>query len=128
MASDEVDSHLGKRYVVPLNFSDDQADGYIAPHSQLAVQRIANFLASGRLILAQAVGGEDNRLQRYGEYLVMQALEELVGLIVDGAVEQVEADARGPGIAQEDTDSPIAAYYANFGRGGPFGDVWSPYA
>ena len=67
-ATNEIDSYIGVRYVTPLSLADtDPSTGWpnaIPRHVRLHISRINNHLASGRLILAVAAGGEDQRVRR----------------------------------------------------------------
>lgn len=86
-ATDEVDSYIGMRYATPLDLADTVGSdpNPIARPARLLIKRIANFLASGRLILAQSMGGEDKQVQAYGQSLIVEALAALKQ-IVTGAV------------------------------------------
>lgn len=70
-ASDEVDSIIGFRYNTPVDIIDPTP---VARPACLLLKRIANFLASGRLIMAIAASSEDTSLNAYGKSLVDQAL------------------------------------------------------
>lgn len=73
-ATDEVDSYIGLRYKTPLDMT---AESPMVRPARLLVKRISNFLASGRLILAQSIGTEDRNTQAYGQSLVTEATKTL---------------------------------------------------
>ena len=117
-AADEVDSVLGRRYVTPIDVSDTSA---VPRHARLFVKRVANHLASGRLILALAAGGEDQALHAYGWSLVKNATDAL-GLIASGEYDIDGAQpAEGTGdtanvgasIQNVDATSGVEAFYQN---------------
>ena len=143
-AADEVDSVLGRRYVTPLDVSESSQ---IPRHARLFVKRVANHLASGRLILALAAGGEDQALHAYGWHLVKNATEALAQIAsgeydLTGAPEVPGGDAAnaGPSIQNVDASSGVEAFYQNGGGGvqpliGPSGypvevsvPIWGPGA
>jgi phage gp36-like protein len=76
-ASLEIDSVLGQRYVTPIVFSNRPSS--IADANKLRL--CCAHLASGRLILASAIGGEDVTLHGYGIYLVNHAMNMLTALV-----------------------------------------------
>lgn len=122
-ASAEADSYIGRRYLVPLNLDDtDPVSGMPNPiplYFRSEVKRIVAHLASGRLILAMAAGGEDYQLQAYGRSLVTGALTALQA-IADGTVvipgaslsEHYSETPRGPVWSSgADAESGVDAFY-----------------
>lgn len=76
-AADEMDSYLGIKYTTPVSLNiniPEQRPGY------LMLKRINAHLATGRLILAVAAGGEDKNLNAYGASLVESAINALTEL------------------------------------------------
>lgn len=76
-ASDEIDASVGQVYTLPLNLPLGSPDA-------LLLKKVNSFLATGRLILSAAGGGEDTRLHNYGIYLVREA-EKILSSIASGA-------------------------------------------
>lgn len=131
-ATDEVDSYLGHLYVTPLDLSDTSL---IERHSRLLIKRVANFLASGRLLMSVAAPAEDNAVHAYGYSLVKQACDALQsisdGMVhLEGAIKkEVFATSHGgPLVGQEDAESSVAAFYSRVAnpryRRGSVGTVW----
>lgn len=114
-AADEIDSVLGFLYVTPIDMSDG---GTVLKPARLLVKRISNWLATGRLVLAVAAGGEQRELHAYGADLVKQAtilLEKLGAreIILEGAdpVDNDIATFVGPQIYNKDPESNVEAFY-----------------
>lgn len=112
-AADEIDSVLGFRYVTPIDIADTAST---ARHVKLLLKRINNHLASGRLILAVDVGGEDSVLHAYGVSLIQEAIAWLTQIVnsmtLEGAEEKPGEDAStGPSIMNEDEFSAVATFY-----------------
>lgn len=122
-ATDEVDSYIGVRYETPLSLGDtDASTGWPNPiprHVRLHISRIANHLASGRLILAVSAGGEDFQVQAYGRSLIEEAIAALVQIRdghydIEGAVPNPTKDEqrpRGPVLAGVDSESLVDGFY-----------------
>lgn len=107
-AGDEIDSRIGLLYVLPL---DD-----LAPASKSLLKRINNNLATGRLIMAVAAGGEDSSIQKYADRLVTDAYNEL-GLIMKDALPLVGPERAaasrgdvGPTYSNHDEFSAVDAF------------------
>jgi hypothetical protein len=132
-AANEIDSVIGQLYETPVDMSES---GPVARHSRLLLQRIANHLASGRFIMAQAVGGEGTRLHAYGRNLVVgaeRALAQLASgdLVLVGAprVAVITDDSDAPPrILSGDETSGVEAFYANVMNNRPGFPVapWEP--
>lgn len=127
-ATDEVDSKLGFMYVTPIVI--DVNGVYRA--SALLLKRIANYLASGRLILANSASREEQFLNAYGQSLVMEAVKALDALAngtmpLPGAtfLNPDDKGASGPIIANIDTQSNVESFY-DFATD-PFPHKWYPY-
>jgi hypothetical protein len=129
-AADEIDSKLGWLYETPLVAANGGGFGALPRHQRLLVTGINLKLASGRLILATAIGGEDNSLHAYGNDLVKQATAELL-LIANGDV-SLDADRpgtgspapddRGPKLNNEDEESLLLGFTNTVMRNEPW---WS---
>jgi hypothetical protein len=130
-AQDEIDGALGQMYVTP--FVLDDSDPAVRP-TRLALKRISNMLASGRLILSLDVSGEKNNLHAYGLSLVNEAHAALTLLrasadTLPGATPLpktgIEQANRGPRIKNEDDHSHVAAFYDYVSPGNrPVGGIW----
>lgn len=113
VAADEIDSVLGFTYVIPLTA--------VEPHVALILKRVNALIASGRLILSTAVGGEDGSLHAYGRSLLMEGQDTLAA-IANGNIQLVGADktaphaddgtGNAPSISQGDATSGVDAFYA----------------
>lgn len=121
-AANEIDSKIGHIYETPLNL----AAGGLARHSALLVTKISNHLATGRLILALGIGGEEDDLHAYGIYLVREALADLdriaTGLVsLTGAVPVTgttlpSGTDTAPAVINKDETSPVDAFYDDMMR------------
>ncbi len=134
-ASDEIDSMIGFVYETPLNMDDDST---IARPVRLLLKRLANNLATGRLILAMSTGGQRMELHAYGAKLVADAISVLTqiasgDLVLQGATrvepsgDDPNAQFTGPQIANVDAESNVEAFYdrvasPNYSFGFPWGD------
>lgn len=114
-ATDEVDSKLGFLYVTPIVI--DPNGEFRA--SVLLLKRIANYLASGRLILANAASREEQFLNAYGESLLKEALLALDALAsgtmpLPGATPLNPDDkgTSGPIVNNLDQQSNVESFYA----------------
>lgn len=109
-AADEMDSLIGQRYQLPINLAG------IAQYAQKLLKLIEINLASGRLIMARAQGGEDSELHAYGHSLVKRAMADLHA-IATGQIKLSGAPfahqsttTRGPGIVNQDARSAVSAF------------------
>lgn len=125
LAADEIDAQIGHIYVTPVVFdeSDPQKAAKVRP-AKLLLKKINTLLASGRIILDQAAGGEDDNLHAYGKSMVDEALVLLSGLMAGKIVltdapiiEGTETKANGPSIAQADPYSLVEGFYVRYGLG-----------
>lgn len=114
-AAEEMDARLGLVYELPITGAAD--------HSVKLLKRINALIATARLILAVALAGEDNRLQRYGASLLREGQTEL-DRIVSGELPlegcPLRADqlqVRGPSIKNPDAESPFGVFDAFAMRG-----------
>ena len=122
-ASDEIDARLGDLYVVPL--------AGLAQHHATLIKLICARLASGRLILAMAAGGEDRMLHSYGESLIRDAYSDLnliaTGKIILTGVQEVAGQGNSdniPGIVNYDADSVVTSFERTVMRGEDW--YWEP--
>jgi hypothetical protein len=123
-AADEIDSMIGKVYKTPVNMAPGPDEtppgvGTMTRPSRLLLKRVSNWLASGRLMLSTAAGGEDGELHAYALYLVNSATSVLMGIArgeieLDGAEKQ-DPDGQqgvyGPLISNVDPESNVEAFY-----------------
>jgi phage gp36-like protein len=116
-AADEVDSYLGYRYLTPINMTDS---GPVSRPARLIIKRIANHLASGRLLMAQTAHMEDDRVHAYGSQLVVNALNALEQLSagsppLEGAIlintEDADFANVGAAVVNVDPESPVEYVY-----------------
>jgi hypothetical protein len=114
-AADEIDSVLGMRYQTPIAPSDPT--GVNRP-TVLLIKRISNWLASGRIIMAQASGSELQQVHAYGKNLVDQATVVLQkienGEIVLPGVATLDPEdlgRSGPIINNLDDGSNVESFY-----------------
>lgn len=104
----EMEAKLGLVYVLPL-------PGGLPTHILTTLKLINNRLASGRLIMQVAIGGEDHTLHKYGQSLVEMAYADL-DRIMNGSIpiagaERVDTnEADGPKIIQTDATSPLDVF------------------
>lgn len=112
-AGNEMDSRIGYVYVLPLPDT-------IPDHAKKLLSKINNHIASGRLLMAVAAGGEDSALHAYGSSLVQEGYNDLALVLsgtlpLDGATRQGASDAQaGPTIANQDEFSAVAAFEYEF--------------
>lgn len=121
LAADEIDGQIGHIYVTPVVF-DESTDAKVARvrPAKLLLKKINTLLASGRIILDMAAGGEDVALHAYGKSMLDEALILLMGLssgkvkLTDAPVLEEDQDNEntGPSIVQEDPYSLVEAFYA----------------
>lgn len=137
-AADEIDSIIGKRYETPIDVTETSA---VPRYARLFIKRAANHLATGRLILAVAAGGEDTQLHAYGWSLVrdsLAALEQIASGEYDiPGAEPIPLDdalqPTAPSIVNQDASSGVDAFYSNVMAYGGFpalpvitGPRWEP--
>lgn len=111
-AADEVDSRLGFLYVTPF------VEGDISRPGWLLIQRLANFIASGRLLLEIDQAGEQQMIHAYGKRLLDDA-EATIQLILSGQIDlrpqdptEIEVPAiNGAKVVNLDPYSQVEAFY-----------------
>lgn len=114
LAAREIDSKLGWVYELPLHAQGEDpvtaTSWELLPQHQVdTLKDINNKLASGRLILSLAIGGEEVQLHALGWHYVNSALEDLM-VIANGTVDldAVRIGATSPSF--RDTVPSISQY------------------
>lgn len=117
-ATDEIDSKIGALYDTPIDISDTSP---VSRPARLMLKRVANFLASGRLLLEVAASAEQTELHAYAKSLVDEAnlaISQIATgeLPLPGAEMVPNAQRRGstPLIANVDATSNVEAFYERF--------------
>lgn len=124
-ASNEIDARLGELYVVPL--------AGLTTHHKALIKLICARLATGRLILAVAAGGEDRTLQAYGKSLIDMAYADIDRIcarqiVLTGVTESGPSQSSSiPAIINADAGSAITAF-ENFAIRGDYTAWWEPGA
>lgn len=114
LAAEQIDSMIGHIYVTPVDILVPPSENR---PSQLLLKHINILLASGRMVLDMAAGGEDNDLHAYGQRLLEEALNMLAKIVkgeiqLSGATRIDEAKSQtGPMITNEDAESLVEAFY-----------------
>lgn len=128
-AADDINAKLGYLYKLPLV---NQAFGALPEYQKLLLKSINNKLASGRLILDVAVGGEQATLHAYGMRLINEATNDLM-CIANGDVqldsERRVTDAESastmvPSVRNYDEESLLLGFENSVMRGGPLDPGW----
>lgn len=110
-ATDEVDSYIGFTYVTPVDLT------VVDRPVRLLLKRIANMLATGRLIQAAAAGSENHSVHAYGRTLIQQAIDLLTQIsdnkVILTSVPTVTGGTTttGPTIFNVDAESNVEAFY-----------------
>jgi phage gp36-like protein len=114
-ATDEIDSKLGMRYIVPIVVDQTVPANKV---TVLLLKRINNHLASGRLICAKAASGSQQEVHQYGMSLIREAEAALNALVagemtLPGATFQSSDDVgqSGPIISNLDAASNVESFY-----------------
>ena len=95
----EMDSKMGYIYVTPIDVT------ILPPHQSALLKMICAKLASGRMLMAMAQGGEDTSVHAYALLLVRQATEELM-LIANGEVDLTAPRVDEDGAPVDTVDDP----------------------
>jgi len=120
LAADEIDSQIGHIYITPIVFNESTPllVAKVRP-AKLLLKKINTLLASGRILLDMAAGGEDDNLHAYGQSLVAEALVLLTKLmhrdiiLTDAPLlpdEELRENTAAT-IIQEDDYSLVGAFY-----------------
>lgn len=126
LAADEIDSQIGHLYVTPVELVPTEPSNRPA---LLLLKKINTLLASGRIILDMAAGGEDRDLNAYGRSMLNEALGLLMqitsGDIRLGGAELIPDTADVPNdrvsILNEDPYSLVQGFYTRYARDGRYG-------
>jgi hypothetical protein len=118
-ATDEIDSKIGGVYHTPIDMDENTSP--VSRPARLMLKRIANFLATGRLLLEVAAAAEQTELHAYAASLVAEATQA-ISQIADGSIplqgaELVPANQRTgtlPMINNLDRVSNVEAFYDRF--------------
>lgn len=120
LAADEIDGQIGHIYVTPVVFDESTPEkaARVRP-AKLLLKKINLLLASGRIVLDMAAGGEDDNLHAYGKSMHDEAVL-LLNQISSGKIVLTDApvlaeDAgnlnTGPSIVQDDPYSLVEGFY-----------------
>ena len=138
-AADEMDAKLGFVYATPIDVS-------LLPVNQAKLLKTINAkLASGRMIMANALGGQDATVNAYAMYLVKEAEVDLMSIAngqVDLKAPEVDASSDPVGVIEDptvadpyaripsgwnpDATSAVTAFEKNFMGGSYPGFLWTP--
>lgn len=123
LAADEIDSDLGREYVMPVT------EGAVSTSVWMLLKRINILIASGRLILSKATASEDGGEHAYGRSLLKEG-QGIIKAILAGQIDLVGVarvagtdDGNGPVINQQDATSAVDTFYGYVGQRG---DLWRP--
>lgn len=119
-AANEVDSFIGFKYQTPVDVSDL---GATSRPARLLIKRLANFLATGRLLMAADASGQDVNLHAYANKLITDALTTLQliangEITLDGAITLTDPNGasaglrKAPAIYNVDESSNVEGFYA----------------
>lgn len=124
LAAEEIDAQIGHIYVTPVVFDESTpALAAAVRPAKLLLKKINILLASGRIILDMAAGGEDDNLHAYGKSMHDEAVL-LLRSITSGQIALTDAPVlaaditadNGPAIAQDDPYSLVEGFYQQYGR------------
>lgn len=117
-AANEVDSHLGTRYITPLVASAADPETKATAYW---LQNVSSMIAAARLMLSTAAPGSQDTANNYGKYLLQNAMtlinDVLSGKVDLQGVEEVGAGndgIRGATIINQDQYSQVDLFYDNF--------------
>lgn len=123
-AANEIDSMIGFIYKTPINMSEAEDNTVVRP-ARLLIRRVANHLATGRLIMAVAASSEDESTHAYANRLIRDALNVLNqiargDLKLDGAELLPDESGRvtGPQITNLDPHSHVEDFYDRLAKPG----------
>lgn len=133
LAAREINSKLGWIYELPLHPAGtdpvtDTSWTSLPAHEADTLRDINNRLASGRLILSLAIGGEEVQLHALGWHYVNSALEDLM-VIANGTVDltavRIGADSSSfrdiaPSISQYDDESLLLGFEQGVMKSNPW--------
>jgi hypothetical protein len=123
MAADEIDAQLGHMYTTPIEFDDSTPESEaINRPAKLLLKKVNRLLASGRIVLDMAAGGEDNNLHAYGASMWQEAVSLLdkiacrdIVLVGAPLIETAAADENTRvSITNEDPYSLVKGFYDRY--------------
>jgi hypothetical protein len=123
LAADEIDAQIGHLYITPVVFVENTPEqiAKVRP-SKLLLKKINTLLASGRIVLDMAAGGEDDRLHAYGKSMLDEAVF-LLNQISSGKIILIDApelpnveddENTGPSLHNEDPYSLVQGFYDRY--------------
>ena len=117
-AANEVDSHLGTRYVTPIAASATDPETKATAYW---LQNVSSMIAAARLMLSTSAPGSQDTANNYGKYLLQNAMtlinDVLSGKVDLQGVEEVGAGGdgiKGAIILNQDEYSQVDVFYDNF--------------
>lgn len=120
LAADEIDSQIGHIYITPIVFDESTPEkaARVRP-AKLLLKKINTLLASGRIIMDMAAGGEDDNLHAYGKsmhdeaILLLNAIMDRKIILADAPLlaEEAEGENTAVSVLQEDGYSLVGAFY-----------------
>lgn len=135
-AEREINAKLGMIYLLPLEPDTENGFQDIPEFTMENLEKLSNWLASGRLILTlNSTSGEDT-LNAYGAMLVKDAqseleaihtgLQDLVGVKRAPARNAAGDSYNGPTLVNHDAASAVDTFYAGVMQGVRTGDGLMP--
>lgn len=115
-ASDEVDMKLGTLYEWPPT-------GSLGPQATLILKRLNVLIGTGRLVMAQAIGAEDQATQSYGTYLLREGqllLDQILSgdlVLLDVPKHLITSSGNAPSVVFEDSFPGVDTFYGFAMRG-----------
>lgn len=116
-AADEINATIGQVYRLPLDLNTANPANAA---DLLLLKKINSYLATGRIILSSAAGGEDNQIHAYGKHLIDAALRELALIrngssVIEAGVQIDSSKTRGPLISNRDAVSYVDEFFGSNG-------------
>lgn len=113
-ASNEVDGHLGQRYVTPI---DAEISDPTKATTAYWLRNVTAMIAAGRYLMSSSAGGSHDATHNYGAYLVRTA-DALLRSVTTGktdltGIEAAEGADQGPLIINQDAYSQVDLFYDN---------------
>lgn len=125
-AADEIDGQIGHIYISPIVFDESTPVKVAAVRpAKLLLKKINILLASGRIILDMAAGGEDSDLHAYGRSMLREGID-LLKQITTGRIELTGAplivivtpgENSAVSIHQDDPYSLVEGFYTRYSSG-----------
>lgn len=143
IAQEEIDGKLGFVYVVPIDISETST---LPENQKMLLKTMAQKLASGRLLMGNALGGQSESVNAYALYLIKAAEMDLmavangqidlhaprvdqagtpIGLVDDPTLS--DQYARVPSAWNPDSVSPVTVFEKKYMSAlGPDPTIWNP--